>query len=103
MPTPSSSVSSPTEHVPASASPSAVPPRRFNKEQEDFLKGLLPSFNEYLDKLAKKGGGPRGIKGVKGEQTDWIKTYALNPFIKEFNTHGENSEVLFKVRRNHRY
>ncbi|KAF8326744.1 hypothetical protein F5887DRAFT_1084317 [Amanita rubescens] len=97
MPTPSSPASNaPTSASPTSASPSTVPPRRFNKEHEDFLKNLLPGFNEYLAKLAKKGGGSQGVKGVKGKQGDWIKTYALNPFIEKFNTHGENSAMLFK-------
>ncbi|KAF8326722.1 hypothetical protein F5887DRAFT_1084336 [Amanita rubescens] len=99
MPTPFSSLSSPASDAPASdalasASPSEIPLRRFSKEEGDFLKGLLPAFNEYLNKLDEKGTGSHGVKGVKGKQLDWIKTYALNPFIEKFNVNDENSSML---------
>ena len=72
--------------------------RCFAKEQEEFLRGLLPTFNGYLDVLAQKGGGRNGVKGIKGKQVDWIKAYALNPFIEKFNLQDENSAELFQVR-----
>ena len=99
MPTPpSSSQSSPiSDHAPASASPSAAPSRHFIKEQEGFLLGLLPNFNAYLDDLAKEGTGPRGIKGVKGKQVEWLKSFVLDQFIEHFNLQNVDRAQLTKV------
>ena len=105
MPTPSSSQSSPIDHAPASATllSAAPPPRRFTKEQEGFLFGLLPNFNAYLDDLAKEGTGPRGTKGIKGKQVEWLKSFVLDQFIEHFNLQKVDRVQLTTVRIRNQY
>ncbi|KAF8665178.1 hypothetical protein AX14_006628 [Amanita brunnescens Koide BX004] len=68
----------------------------FTKSQKAFLEKTLPQFCAYTAGL--KGTGPRGVKGVNGEQKKWIKANVLNKFVDNFREHEENKDVLLTVR-----
>ena len=71
-------------------------PTRFTKNQKAFLEKILPQFCAYISEL--KGTGPRGVKGVKGEQKKWVETNVLKMFVDNFGEPEENKDVLFNVR-----
>lgn len=70
-------------------------PTHFTKDQKKFLEKILPQFCAYVAQL--NGAGPRGIKGVKGAQKDWVRTYVIKKYVDEFGDE-ENNDKLFKVR-----
>ena len=45
-----------------------------------------------------EGTGPRGVRGVKGKQKEWIRRHVLEKFVEEFNEQGTNVDLLLKVR-----
>ena len=71
-------------------------PLPFTGARKKFLKSMLPEFSGYVPEL--KGMGPRGIRGVKGKQKEWIRQHVLEKFVEEFNEQGTNVDLLLKVR-----
>jgi hypothetical protein len=70
-------------------------PTNFTKDQKKFLEKILPQFCAYAARL--NGAGPRGVKGVKGAQKDWVRTNVIKKYVEEFSNE-ENNDKLFKVR-----
>ena len=63
---------------------------------EEVLEEYVTWFSGYVAEL--KGTGPRGVRGVKGKQKEWIRQHVLEKFVEEFNEQGTNVDLLLKVR-----
>lgn len=67
---------------------------RFDKEQTAFLKQFSADYTQYYESLSKVGSGIRGIRGTKGDKSNWVLQNVYPKFITRFNSGGPDGPNL---------
>lgn len=72
--------------------------RRFNDDEQGFLRTYLTAYRDFYQSVTKQGAGKRGIKGSKGKKKQWVLDNAYPAFAKHFNSAGPNGPNIASLK-----